>query len=343
MPSLFSGEVGLHRLQAGKEGTRFSPATVDTLFPADAATTGALDRGYMSPNEDYGVLALHQPARGIWGVRLATLPFRSVGLYEYMPIHLGAGIEGGVAASHPTTGVDLLEFVRDMTGDSLDSYTFEEGDNNQVFQYVGSMIRQARYSFSSLVAPGNVPLGIEAEYFAQDKASIADFTPGAVAVEDPEAIVGQTARIYIGSPTTAFDSLPEVLGLLAADVTVPSGSVPRKYGSADDTYTHVGKVKAAPTGTLTVYETDDTTTDVWDIFDDPDASAKHMRVRLEWNGRLITGSYYYRLRFDGHVAFTSVPIGNDGNGARVYQAACDFVYDDDLASDFRAELQIPTP
>jgi hypothetical protein len=145
MVALSSGEVALHRIQVSPpEGTRGTPETTTILLPAAPEAIITLDRGFASPDEDYGIVAQNQPDRGIYGVRLATLPFRSVGLYETIGIHLGCSIEGGVAATNPAVGVDLFTFVRDMDGDSLDTRTFQEGDNEAVYQMAYAMARQLR-------------------------------------------------------------------------------------------------------------------------------------------------------------------------------------------------------
>jgi len=346
MPDLFSGEVGLHKLQLGfPEATRGTPETTTLLVPGDSSGIVALDRGYLSPNEDYGVVALHQPDRGIYGVRLATLPFKSVGLYEYFRYHAAMCIQGGVDPTHPVPGVDQYVFTRDMDGDSLDTGTWQEGDNAAVFHMAYAMARQMRLSFSSLGAPANVPLNLDAEYFGLDKVlDEGGFDPDASAILNPEAIVGQTARAYLGSPTTDFADLSEAIGLLAEDLTIPSGKVPRKYGSADDTFTHVGLVKSAPSGTVTYYETSDRLADLWALWSNSDQVVHNLRQRLTFTGRPIgeTG-LNYGLIIDGLIQLTTLPVANDGNGARVFPAAIDYAEDPDLGSDLQVTLVLPTP
>ncbi len=208
-----------------------------------------------------------------------------------------------------------------------------------------AMARQGRFSFTSLGAPANVPLQLEIEYFGDDKLLVdAGFDADAAAPINPEAIVGQTARAYLGSPSTAFDDLDEAVGLLGLDLTVPSGATPRKYGSADDKFTHIGKIKSAPTAVPIFYETADRLADIWATYADTDAVAHNLRCRFEFNGKEIGSTgFFYQLRFDGLLAFTTVPVQNDANGARTFAPAVNFAYDADLGSDLAVSLQLPTP
>jgi hypothetical protein len=344
-PALFSGEQGLHKLQLGfPEAVRGTPETTTILVPADSSSIIAEDRGYASPNEDYGVLALHQPDRGIYGVRLATLPFRSVGLFEYFRYHAAMLLEGGIVATHPIAGVDKYVYTRDMTGDSLDTGTWQEGDNESVFHMAYAAARQARMSFSSLGAPSNVPVQLDIEYFGDAKTRDAGgFDADAAAILNPEPIVGQTARAYLGSPATAFAALPEAVGLLAEDLTIPSGTGPRKYGSATDKFTHLGKVKSAPSGSVTLFETDARVADLWALWADDDQAVHNLRMRLEFTGRDIVAAHPYLLQLDGLVQLTTLPVINDPSGGRAFQANVDYAYDADLGSDFVATLIVPTP
>ena len=97
-------EVVFDKLQLGLQtGTPGAPgAAVDAtiIFPIDAGLIDAeLDRGYESPDEDFGMLARHQPGRGSYGLRGAQVPLTFIARFEDIMRFLEMRLAGGIVPS----------------------------------------------------------------------------------------------------------------------------------------------------------------------------------------------------------------------------------------------------
>ncbi len=97
-------EIVFDRLQLGLQtGTPAAPGAAvaaTILFPIDAGLIDAeLDRGYESPDEDFGMLARHQPGRGSYGLRGAQVPLTFVARFEDIMRFLEMRLAGGIVPS----------------------------------------------------------------------------------------------------------------------------------------------------------------------------------------------------------------------------------------------------
>lgn len=329
MPAFTTGERSLHVITLGQESTRGTGVTPTAILPGNSTGIETLDRAYASPNEDYGMFAMSQPGRANYGVRLATFPFSGVARYEDLYQLLKSSIEGGVSPVH--AAAYTRTYTRDTTADTLISQTIQEGDNLTAYQMVYGLSTQLKLSFNALAAPGNSPWTVESTYLGLDRVAGA-FTGTPAAPASMETIMGHLTVASLGTTATAFGSLTALPGLLAFELTVPTGVTPRKYGGTTDTFDTVGRAKTQPTFTATWFETAGTISGPLGTYMGAGTVVGEVRMRVQATGSLITGSTYKQLTIDQRIRYTAIPIAED-NGATVYQATGDAVYDGTLGSD----------
>ena len=332
--ALTQGERSLHIIQQGAESTHGTAVPATQRMAGFSTGIANLNRAPSKVNEDYGHLAMNEPGRGYFGVRLARIPFRSDLKFEEVIRWLQAGIEGGVTPTTVATGVYSWPFTMDLSTDSLTSLTIEEGDNIQAYQLAYGLVESYRVFYNALAAPGNSPWQIEVNLIGQDMVPIS-FTPSITVVAAAETAMGHLTRAYQGSTSTAFGSLTEEVGLLAADITIPTGVTPRAYGSTFDTFRTHGRAKSDPTGTLRWYQTTTTKTDLydpWRTFTGGSPVMAEGRMRIQAQGGLIDLTNHKLWQMDFRYRFTEVPHAEDANGATVYDAKVELVDDGTLAS-----------
>lgn len=322
--TLLTGERAFHLAQLGFEVTPGTGVDPDTLLRGESGAIIDLDRSPAEPQEDHGGLARHQPGRGSYGVKLATMPFRQVVRFEDLDLLLRPGFAGGVSAS----GIDPYTrlFEADYDADTLEPVTIEEGDNIQAYRMTYGLVRDYRFRFNELAAPGNAPWMVEATFIGQDKTAVT-LAAGATAVAAPETAYGHLTTIALGSTATAFASLSAEAGLLAADIAIPTGVTPRKWGGSTDTFDAHGRQVREPTGTLTVLQKANMKTALFDGYVVGGATMGEKRCRIE-----CSGSNSKKFIIDGRLRYKAVPV-QESNGATLYAASVEFVYDSTLGTD----------
>jgi hypothetical protein len=339
--ALTQGERSLHIVQVGRETTHGTAVPATVRLPGFSTGITTLDRAPSKVNEDFGSLALNQAGRGYYGVRLAKLPYKGNLNFEDCIRYLGAFIEGGITTpTTVTTGVYSWAYLSDTTADSLDSLTIEEGDNINAYQMPFALGESLKLSFNALASPGSSPWQVEASFIGRDKIPHA-FTSAVSVPAGVETAMGHLTRAYLGTTATAFASLSEQVGLLAFDLTIPTGVLARKYGGSTDTFDTYGRAKYDPTGTITFYSTAATQTALFTPYQSfsgsPVMSEFHLRVQA--TGSLIATGYNKLFTIDSRVRLSAVPVAEDANGATVYQGNIELVNDATLGGPLMITVQ----
>jgi hypothetical protein len=321
---LVTGERALHKTQIGVEITHGTGVSPTVILDAESGAIIDLDRSPASPDLDFSSLAREQPGYGSFGVRHATMPEKGVVTFNTIMYRLRHGIAGSVT---PTgAGPYVWVYGADNSSDTVQSATIEEGDTIQAYRMTFGLVSNYHFFFSDLAAPGNSPWNFECTWMGADKQPVT-FAGGASALASSGYAMGHLTRAYIGSTATAFASLSEQVSLLATDLVVPTGIVARKWGGITDTMDAHGRMKRAPTGTATFFQTAATKTGIFDVFNNAGAQMVEKRLRISAPG---TGTDVFII--DGRIRLTAVPI-HEANGATVYAGALQYVYDATLGTD----------
>ena len=330
-------EVVFDKLQLGLQtGTPTAPgaAVAATLvFPIDAGLIDPeLDRGYESPDEDYGMLSRHQPGRGSYGLRAANVPLTFVARFEDLMRFLEMRLAGGITP----TGTDpyTWTYTMDNTSDTCKVYTAEIGSETASDQYVCStcIVSDFEIGFDSLTAPGDHPWKVTATLQALNRAPQA-LTAALSAPSGMETIEGHLSTIYEGSTATAFASLSELANHLKQYRLKISGARPyRAYGGSSDVSVGYGLMKPEVTIEALVKVSTSSKTNIHDIYAASGAVAGERRWRIQ-----ASGSNSRVLRFDHRVRFDTVKR-EEVDGESCYRVNAHTVYDSALASSLQAVL-----
>jgi hypothetical protein len=283
------GERSFHKTAWGKQ-TAIGLAVPTTAYLAgDGSEIIALDRSPDSIAEDFGRLAESEAGRGSYGVRSATLTRHGVVRFEDIMPALGGAVAGGVVASG--SGMDKTRlYTADMTSNSLDLATLEEGDDKTVFQMPDALLTELRLAFSDLAAPGNSPWTTQESWIGSDKIPVPGFTGAATMPASAETAMGHLTRAYMGSTGTAFAGLSEQVGLHACELILPTGVVARKYGDVNDVLSGYGRAKRQPTGTFTFFADAAAKAAVFDTYGAPGPVMGEKRIRISVRGSAIAGT-----------------------------------------------------
>lgn len=323
------GEIVFQALQLGQQSAIATAVAATTLYPCDSGVAIDLDRGFNSPDEDYGVLARHQPGRASYGLRGAMLSVPSVARFEdlghWLQARLGAPTITGIGPYTQT-------FLADQTSVSTKAYTAELLEAEQDYRAIGCVVTDLEIGFDALSAPGETPWRVTATLEAINR----DDTTATAAISAPatlETIEGHLARIYEGTTATAFGSLAELANhLIAYTLRISGGRPKRPYGSANDYASSVGILKPDITFTSQIKKSATSKTNIEEIFDASGAVAGERRWRID-----TAGSGTKKFTIDGRVRFESVNEG-ERDGEKVYDVAGHYVYDATLGSSLQAVI-----
>lgn len=328
-------EIVFDKLQLGLQtGTPAAPGAAvaaTIIFPIDAGLIDPdLDRGYASPDEDYGVLSRHQAGRGSYGLRAANIPVTFVARFEDIMRFLEMRLAGGITP----TGTDpyTWPYTADETSDSTKVYTGEIGSETSQDQYRLStmIVTDLELSFGPLTAPGDHPLKVTATLQALNRTPQA-LTAALSAGASMETIEGHLSNLYAGSTATAFASLTEFANHLVSYRLRYSGARPyRPYGGATDVSTGYGLAKPEATVEMAVKVSATSKAEFLDQFEASGAVAPERRVRMK-----ITGSNSREFRIDHRLRYEKVKRG-ERDGEAVYMITGHAVKDATLASALQA-------
>ncbi len=336
--ALTTGERSLHKVTVASEmthGTRVDPTAYLNM---ESNGIIDLDRAYAAPQEDYGKFSDTQPNRGTYGVRLARMPLRGVVRFEDLQEFLAPSLAGGVTPATVSTGVYSWVYAADDTSDTLTSKTVQEGDNIQAYEMTYGLIDRLRLSYNALAAPGNSPWMLEADFIGQDKKATS-FSGTPATVNNAETAMGHLTTCAIGATGTSYAGLSNTVGLLAFDVTVQVGVIPRVYGAAsNDAFQVHGRGIRSAVWTAMFLEMAGTKSALWDIFQVAGPQPTDQRMRVACTGTAIAGGFNKQMYIDGRIEFTAVPVAEQ-NGGTVYNATGRYIDDSTLSSNIEVTVQ----
>lgn len=327
-------EFAFNVLQFGRQSVVGTAVAASTIFPADPGVGIDLDRGYTSPDEDFGVLSRHQAGRGSYGLRGAQLTIPAVARFEDLMHVLERRLAGGVVPSG--AGPYTYTYNLDETSDTAKFYTIENGSETSQDQWraTGCVATDLELGFDSLAAPGEAPWKTSETVIALDRQPNAK-TGALTAPVAMETIEGHLTTLLEGTTATAFASLAELTASLIQFRLKISGDRPRRaYGNNTpaDLASGFGIVKPEVTFDAQVKVSATSKTNVHDIFNAAGAVAGERRWRVK-----AVGSGTKVLTIDGRVRFMAIPIG-DRDGERIYQVSGHYLKDATLASSLQIVL-----
>ena len=283
------GERSFHKTAWGKQTTQGLAVPTTALLAGDSTGMVVLDRSPDAIQEDYGRLAMHEAGRGSYGVRHATLARKGVVRFEDIMSALAGCLAGGVTASGAGSDKTRL-YTADMTSNTLDLATIEEGDDKVVYQMPDAVLADLTLGFSDLASPGNSPWTTSENWVGSDKIAVGGFTGAAAAPAVAETAMGHLTRAYMGTTATAFAALSEQVGLHGCSVVLPSGVVPRKYGNSGDTLDGYGRARREPKGTFTFYADAAAKASTFDVYNTGGTVMGEKRLRILCRGSAISGT-----------------------------------------------------
>lgn len=328
-------EIVFDKLQLGLQtGTPAAPGAAvaaTIVYPIEAGLIDPdLDRGYESPDEDFGMLARHQPGRGSYGLRAAGVPLTFVARFEDIMRFLEMRLAGAITPSG--TNPYTWTYTADNTSDTTKVYTAEVGSESTTDEYQLStcIVTDFEIGFDALGAPGESPWKVTATLQALDR-SVATLTAALAATSGMETIEGHLTTLLTGSTSTAFASLAALTNSLVMYKLKIAGERPyRAYGGAADLAIGYGIKKPDATIEAEVKINAASKAAILDVYNGSGAVAGEQRWRVG-----ATGSGTKVFRIDHRVRFDSVKR-TERDGEAVYAVGATAVYDSTLASYLQA-------
>lgn len=273
-------------IQLGRDaGTPYSEVAATTVYPGKS-TGPDLDRGYLNPDEDYGIISDSYPGRGSWGIRGGSTSIDSVARFEDVGHLFNMNV-----APYPAPGGGANAYTFDWTAaessEAISTYTVEMGSEDALDQYTltGCVVPELTLGFDALTAPGNSPWNVTASVEALTRLQKA-ITAGQAAPSGMETIEGHFSRLYAGTTATAYTSLGELPGsLVSYKLTNTMPWVRRAYGGTTDVATGwglSGKASATFEAGLKINAADLAATH--DLFDFASGQVQESRWRVRATG-----------------------------------------------------------
>lgn len=163
-----------------------------------------------------------------------TLRF-TTGYFQILPLLFSCGLKGGVTPSEQTVDQDdyLWAFLPSLTaGNTLKSFTLEEGDDTQAYETEYVMFERIRISGQIAQGQGGEsPVVIEADYFGRQH-TLTTFT-GSLSVPSVEYMTAKTARLYLDTTWAGVGGTEKANVLRGFDLEILTGTHPKMLGDAN--------------------------------------------------------------------------------------------------------------
>lgn len=274
-------------VQFGQQGAGdTTPATVKTIFPADAGVVIDEDRAPASPDEDYGEDAVGQPGRGTYGLRGPSISLsgevRAEDFMDILEMSLGHAIKTGSAPAV------TWPYTADLTSDTCKRYTIEGGvvgTVNDQWRAVGCLCDTLEWGFDALTAPGNAPWKFNAGVVGLYRER-SNLTGSCTAPAVAETFEGHLTRLYEGPTSTAYASLDEAVATLkSVKFNLARNRVRRAYGGASDYAGAWGQsARKAFSFTAEVAINATTHSDISDVYENAGSLMLERRWRVQARG-----------------------------------------------------------
>lgn len=328
-------EIVFDRLQLGLQtGTPSAPGAAvaaTIIHPIDAGLIDAdLDRGYDSPDEDFGELARHQAGRGYYGLRTAGVPVVMDLRFEDAMRVLEMILAGGVT---PTgTNPYTWTYTADNSADSCKLYTAEIGTETVQDQYQLStcLVDELELGYDPITSPGAHPWKARARLVALNRTQAA-LTAALSAIQGMETVQGHLTTFAEGSTAMAFGSLTELANhLVGYKITISRARPYRPYGGTTDVAAGYGTGKIDARVAMQVKRSASSKAALEDVVNAAGSPASERRARISAAG---SGTKVFRI--DHRLRYETVKR-SERDGESVYDVAAHVVKDATLGSALQA-------
>jgi hypothetical protein len=274
-------------VQFGQQGAGdTTPATVKTIFPADAGVVIDEDRAPASPDEDYGENAVGQPGRGTYGLRGPSIGLsgevRAEDFMDLLEMSLSHATKTGSAPAV------TWPYTADLTSDTCKRYTIEGGvvgTADDQWRAVGCVVDTLEWGFDALTAPGNTPWKFNAGIVGLYRER-SNLTGGCAAPTVAETFEGHLTRLYEGPTSTAYASLAEAVATIKSiKFNLARNRIRRAYGGANDYASAWGQsARKAMSFTAEVAINATTHSDISDVYENAGSLMLERRWRVQARG-----------------------------------------------------------
>lgn len=296
------GEVALRFLQGGIEGTKGTGVPATRILMARIANAN-FDKPREFVEEDRGTLVAAQ--RFIEGVVDYSFSVETDGAtYEDIGWQFLTVVKGTDAPSTINTTAYRRIFTPQTTagGDTLNSATFEFGDDTQEYEMEYCEGTGFTLGFDTLQVGQAAPVRLSVDYVTQSLAS--NTKTAGLSLPTVDTILATNAAFYLGSTSTAYASLSALTGSLRSFNLTYQNQLGRKiYVGDGNTYSNIGRGRRIVTFEAMVEGNSDGVsrfTD-WDL-------GTEKRMRLLFQGPVITGSSpatTKKFQIDGRFVLTT--------------------------------------
>jgi hypothetical protein len=332
------GEVALRFLQGALESSKGSNQAATRII-AGKVTSPAFNQTRVFVDEDRGSFA--QNYRFSQGIRDYgfTLDVEQA-TFEQLPWLLQTAVKGSVVPSTVgSTGkrVIFTPSTTGVSGDDLQSATFEFGDDTQSFSVTYAEANSFTLGFETLAVGNSIPVKFSGQYMAKSLGS--NTKTAGLTYPTLETIEGMLGTFYLGDTATAYPSLAQVTGSLRSFTLNWDNKLARKVFVGDGkNFSAIGRGKREVTFTA-VFEGNSagvTRFVEWD-------TAAQKRMRLIFTGTTIAASTPATAReliIDGNVLFTSFdPVGTVDTNT-IFTMSGSYMYESTASGGLGAEIRL---
>lgn len=335
-------EAVLNKVQMGIQSAHGTPVAATAILPVEPGTLVIPDRAPQSAREDVGRLGMHNPGRGYYGVRNASLTQLSgeITYDDFMRV-FEMHAAGGIAPSTVAVAGRQWDYAFDETADTTKRGTIEAGTESALDQWEisDSLVNELEFGFDDMTVGGASPWRFAATVLGKDR-DLAALTGSLAVPSILETALGHETTFFEGPTSTVFGSLAEDAGtLIQFRARSVRALTQRAYGGAD-TFSAYGLGPCEITFTARLKMSSDTATEVLDIYDAAGPVMGERRWRIKATGTVIPSSSpatNKSLTVDSRVRFTAIPVG-DRAGEHVWDIAGYMVFDATLATRCKVSL-----
>jgi hypothetical protein len=318
------GEVALRFLQGALETSKGSNQAATRII-AGRITSPSFTQERAFVDEDRGSFAARY--RFTQGAKDYGFTVEADASFEQLPWFLQTAAKGNVSPAATVT--TFVPSTTGVTGDDLQSASFEFGDDTQAFSTTYCEANTWTLGFDTLAVGGSFPLKFSANYFASSLGS--NTKTAGLTYPTIETIEGTSGSFHIGTTSTAYGSLGALTGSLRSFSMTWDNKLSKKLFVGDGKeFSAMGRGKRE-VNFEAVFEgnSDGVTRFVeWDL-------ATKKRIRLAFTG--TSGKY---LNIDGCVLFTSFdPVGAVDTNT-VFAMSGVFVYENTDNGGLDAEVRL---
>ena len=285
----------LRRIQAGAE------AVNGTAVPATKTMIGTLtvtpEITYHRPVDERSSLAEFR--RSVKIAQRGTLRYEADATYEQIINFLAMSVKGGVAAvaSGGATDARTWTYTPSLTArNNQDSYTFEYGDEQQVWQAKFTLVNTLELSFAM-----DESVKLSADMVSNLPTKLAAFTPN---IDDPDVneITTNSCKIYIDGDYASVGTTLKSDLVVGGTVRLATGVMPRQRLDGSFDYARFSEQRRHLEIDLDLVSNADGITeyDAW-------AENTPRAVRIEFEGPEIETGHDYGLQIDCFGKYTTNP------------------------------------